>query len=458
MEVTVNINVKNWYKNSSDNDLLYWGLDYPPLTAYHSYINGKIAQYINPLWVELNTSRGFESYYHKIFMRSTVLVVDLIIYFTAISYYWFISSNPVKPRDKAIVSVITLISPGLILIDYGHFQYNCVSLGLVIWSINFLIKDKHFLASIMFSLALNYKQMTLYYAFPIFWYLLSECFQRHNKRFSTSKFISISFAVVITFIVCWLPYIDAQQSLLQVLQRLFPISRGIYEDKVSNFWYSISIIIKLKKYFSDSTLAMISAITTFLALIPSNIQLFRNPTIMSLKYALINSSLIFFLLSFQVHEKSILMVTTSVLLVMDKHPLCCLWFVIISTFSLQPLVIKDGLMFPYFALIVFFVCVYFNANGDLQLFNTISWKEKVIVLSFFSSMMGCLLLNIISIIIPAPKTLPHIHSLLNCLYSFIHLMIFSIYFHELQFEVYKSPIANSRTPTISFPKNMKKQL
>lgn len=28
------------YVNSSDNDLSYWGLDYPPLTAYHSWLCG----------------------------------------------------------------------------------------------------------------------------------------------------------------------------------------------------------------------------------------------------------------------------------------------------------------------------------------------------------------------------------------------------------------------------------
>ena len=28
------------YTNTSSNDLMYWGLDYPPLTAYHSWICG----------------------------------------------------------------------------------------------------------------------------------------------------------------------------------------------------------------------------------------------------------------------------------------------------------------------------------------------------------------------------------------------------------------------------------
>lgn len=40
MEITTNLDIKQWYINSTANDLLYWGLDYPPLTAYHSYING----------------------------------------------------------------------------------------------------------------------------------------------------------------------------------------------------------------------------------------------------------------------------------------------------------------------------------------------------------------------------------------------------------------------------------
>ena len=47
MEITVNLPMDSWYKNSSDNDLLYWGLDYPPLTAYHSFLNGKAAELID---------------------------------------------------------------------------------------------------------------------------------------------------------------------------------------------------------------------------------------------------------------------------------------------------------------------------------------------------------------------------------------------------------------------------
>lgn len=36
MEVTFQLPVSQWYRY----DLQYWGLDYPPLTAYHSYLLG----------------------------------------------------------------------------------------------------------------------------------------------------------------------------------------------------------------------------------------------------------------------------------------------------------------------------------------------------------------------------------------------------------------------------------
>lgn len=42
MEITVNLPPAGWYTNSTDNDLMYWGLDYPPLTAYHAWLCGKL--------------------------------------------------------------------------------------------------------------------------------------------------------------------------------------------------------------------------------------------------------------------------------------------------------------------------------------------------------------------------------------------------------------------------------
>ena len=42
MELTNNLPTEDWYRNTTDNDLLYWGLDYPVITAYHSLVMGKM--------------------------------------------------------------------------------------------------------------------------------------------------------------------------------------------------------------------------------------------------------------------------------------------------------------------------------------------------------------------------------------------------------------------------------
>ena len=102
------------YVNSSHNDLLYWGLDYPPLTAYHSWVCGAIASHLNPDWVTLNTSRGYESYEHKLFMRYTVLVADVAVFFSAVFAY----TTCVLFREKSdmvqqVREIDPLLLPGL---------------------------------------------------------------------------------------------------------------------------------------------------------------------------------------------------------------------------------------------------------------------------------------------------------------------------------------------------------
>ena len=42
MEITLHLPIEEWYIHTEDNDLLYWGLDYPPLSAYFSFIVGKM--------------------------------------------------------------------------------------------------------------------------------------------------------------------------------------------------------------------------------------------------------------------------------------------------------------------------------------------------------------------------------------------------------------------------------
>ncbi|TFK10168.1 serine/threonine-protein phosphatase 2A catalytic subunit alpha isoform [Platysternon megacephalum] len=330
-EVTYNLPIKQWYFNTSDNNLQYWGLDYPPLTAYHSLLCAYVAKLINPDWIALHTSRGYESQPHKLFMRATVLIADLLVYIPAVILYccYLKETSTKKKASISLCALCILLYPGLILIDYGHFH-----LGFALWGVLFLSYDWDLLGSLAFCLAINYKQMELYHSLPFFCYLLGKCFQKGLTGKGLVLLIKIAFMVVASFAICWLPFCTEVEQILQVLRRLFPIDRGLFEDKVANIWCSLSVLIKIKNVMSPQTQLKLSFAFTFLALLPACIKLTLQPSLRRFKFALVSCALSFFLFSFQVHEKSILLVSI-----------------------LLPLLLKDGLLLAYVVTTLAFLTV-----------------------------------------------------------------------------------------------------
>jgi len=442
-EVTVNLPIKEWYVNTTDNDLLYWGLDYPPLTAYHSYIMGVVGEKINSSYVELHKSRGIQTPLHKLFMRMTVIVSDILILFPAI--FLFSNKNYFTP-------VILLAYPGLILIDHGHFQYNNISLGLFLAAVAFILRGRYLLGSFTFVCALNYKQMELYHALPFFFYLLGISVGRKSFGAKIFQLIKIGSVVILTFLAIWIPFISyGKDSALQVLLRIFPFSRGLFEDKVSNFWCALDVVLKLKQQMSVEDLAKLCLGTTFCLSLPSNIHLFFNPSHKNFLLSLVNTSNVFFLFSFQVHEKSILLVAIPVALLTfldleDSVTTVIPWFLTISTFSMLPLLIKDGLLIPTISLCIMFLTIVINYD---QLTPVKNKQEKrtqspvpvrppscfhtFIRICMFFSLIGCVVLGVLSTLYPPPPKYPYLWPLAVSVYSAGHFLLFGIYFHGIQF-------------------------
>lgn len=86
MELTLHTPPEDWYRETKYNNLTYWRIDYPPLTAYVSMLCGFVSHLYNPKSVALVTSRGYEEPGHKIFMRVSVLVFDVLIFFGALYF------------------------------------------------------------------------------------------------------------------------------------------------------------------------------------------------------------------------------------------------------------------------------------------------------------------------------------------------------------------------------------
>eukprot|EP00842_Homolaphlyctis_polyrhiza_P001102 jgi/Hompol1/1993/HPOL_002114-RA len=138
---------------------------------------------------------------------------------------------------------------------------------------------------------------------------------------------------------------------VQIFVRVFPIGRGLYEDKVANVWCALSVAIKFRQLFDLPDLVKLSIAATLVATIPSGLLLLRWSNPRAFLYALINGSLGFFLFSFQVHEKSILLPALPVALLVLDDPLACTWFMNVAMFSMFPLIQRDELVLVYIALV-----------------------------------------------------------------------------------------------------------
>lgn len=470
-EITVQTPVVSWYHNTTQNDLEYWGLDYPPLTAYHSYIMGLVADWLDPESVRLFASRGYENDTHKTFMRWTVFLSDIYFYVTAVLCIC-IDAERVKIKEKGLVRIkshqnifkrvdiattLFLLYPGLILIDHGHFQYNCVSLGLFLWATFFVIAiENDFLCTIFFVLALNYKQMELYHALPFFCYLLRKCFIRippkYRLMYIITRFNKLAIAVVSSFIIIWYPFFTSVPDVKQVIHRLFPVKRGIFEDKVSNFWCFANVFIKLKTIYTNETMAWTCLTVTFLAVLPSCMDLFLRINKKKFVLSLINVSLAFFLFSFQVHEKTILLVAIPVLVHFPDDPFMCFWFLLVSNFSMLPLLIKDGLYLPFILTNVIYITVYsvsveiaqpkagflsfMNANRIDRVLEPNKTENSTMLhllsIKFFFSLLTMISLTIASVVMKPPSKYPDLYPLLISVYSFTHFAFFFVYFNYQQ--------------------------
>lgn len=173
------------------------------------------------------------------------LAADLLIYIPAVLLYCY-SLKEISPKRKIASALCILLYPGLILIDYGHFQYNSVSLGFALWGVLGVSCDWDLLGSLAFCLALNYKQMELYHSLPFFCFLLGKCFKKGLRGKGSALFIRIACTVVASFLLCWLPFLTEREHALQVVRRLFPVDRGLFEDKVANIWCSLNVFLKIK--------------------------------------------------------------------------------------------------------------------------------------------------------------------------------------------------------------------
>lgn len=536
MEITYHLPVSEWYWH----DLEYWGLDYPPLTAYVSWVFGWVAHNLGSLpdrislgynedavvifvddeddtnvnhdecqlndddeciiqsqptslgqkddkqrqqprgglrvikdLVALHSSRfGYEEALGKMYMRFTVLLLDLIIYMSAVlTITTKLSGGEItsdhqreslcspntsimstSDRQQLWLLITALTQPALILIDHGHFQYNTVSLGLALWSFHFMTMQTSFIGpvvgSVLFSLALNFKQMELYHAPAVFAYLLGRCFCNEDQKkkqkssslkLSADKFCALGISVILTFALLWLPFALYPREpsstklhldgIIQLLKRLFPFQRGVFEGKVSNIWCSLSIKpISIRSRIPPDLLPLVATGLTLVMILPPCYMLFMfgrrsinytpKKNLEFLLWGSASTSIAFFLASFQVHEKGILIPLAPLSLLALDAPLFVPWFSLVASWSLWPLLVIDRLCEAYFCCLVIFLCITAMTRPK-QLSGEVTYLKGDIFASFAAlSLVTMIVLHLAEWTVLPPTNLPDLFpvlwSLLGC--------------------------------------------
>ena len=460
IEITAYLPVSQWYFY----DLEYWGLDYPPLTAYHSWVLGKIGSIFDPSWFALYSSRGIEEPLLKVYMRATVIVSEYLTYMpaTIIVNRKFAQLRGVSKWESSIALVAILMQPATILIDHAHFQYNTIMLGFVLASISSMYSDRYIWASVYFVAALCFKQMALYYAPAMFAYLIGVSLL---PGFHARRFIGITIVTILSFALMFAPlllgsvydnyrgispslsisdrtvnplfsfiapYISSTSllypialQLTQAIHRIFPFARGLFEDKVANIWCSIHTLHKLHTY-PIPLLQRVSLSATLIAILPGCMIISLVPRKELFPWALASSAWGFFLCSFQVHEKSVLLplLPMTILLGGDgglgKEMRAWIgWANMLGVWTVYPLLKRDELRMPYAVLSLLWAYLLGLPPTSIDLYagkqtskSGVRRSTAILHLAFYAAM---LIWHFAEAFVETPKGKPDLWVVLNVL-------------------------------------------
>jgi alpha-1,3-glucosyltransferase len=313
MELTLNVDISEWYTD----DKSWWTLDYPPLTAYHEWLLGIISGFYEPASVVWTASRGYETETHRQFMRMTVLVSDLLVYFVGA----FLISRLAPGRQRFASFLILILNPVAIYVDHAHFQYNSVALGFLLIGVWGVLSRRPIAAAIAYTCSFMFKQTLVFFA-PVFLaYMLGEAL-RLGKYAAATRIVILGLTVIGTIAIIVYPIVASCETmecsgtrLVRIAHRIFPFDRGLLEDYVANTWTVLTPIFRLRDMtlFKHQLCGIGSTVGTIAGFAEVFYALVYNPTPRVFTIALAVSALSFYLFGWMVHEKAILLPFTVLL-------------------------------------------------------------------------------------------------------------------------------------------------
>ncbi|MCJ1478129.1 hypothetical protein MMC13_006805 [Lambiella insularis] len=332
LALTHSLPLQQWYyENSSE-----WTLDYPPFFAYFEYCLSHLAKYADPRMLDVR-NLGYESWQTVYFQRATVICTELVLVY---ALHKFVKTSPSPSTGLLHAAALSiLLSPGLLIIDHIHFQYNGFLYGLLVLSLVMARQDSTLLWSgILFAALLCLKHIYLYLAPAYFVYMLRVyCLsQRSVFRIRFYNCARLAGGLAVVFGAALGPFLYLGQ-MDQLRRRLFPFSRGLcHAYWAPNIWAMYSFADRLlilvaprlglhvnaaavnsvtRGLVGDTSFAVlpgVSAKATFVLTVTFQmiclIKLFVQPTWDTFIGAVTLCGYASFLFGWHVHEKAILLI------------------------------------------------------------------------------------------------------------------------------------------------------
>lgn len=232
LAITNSLPLTQWYFE----DTSEWTLDYPPFFAYFEWLLSLIAKLIDPGMVRLY-HLNHDTWQTVYFQRTTVILSELLL---VLALQSFVESTPHLSRRAAQTAALSIIlSPGLLIIDHIHFQYNGFMYGILIWSLVLArCKSTLLYSGLLFGVLLCFKHIYLYLAPAYFVYLLrAYCLSsRSIFRPKITNCLKLGTGLLGIAAAAFGPFVVTHQ-IPQLLSRLFPFSRGLcHAYWAANVW------------------------------------------------------------------------------------------------------------------------------------------------------------------------------------------------------------------------------
>ncbi|KAI1326024.1 glycosyltransferase family 57 protein [Xylariaceae sp. FL0255] len=222
LAITNSLSPWDWYYEKTSE----WTLDYPPFFAIFEWILSHIAKLADPAMVQISNLE-YDSWQTVYFQRWTVIVTELVLLYALQRFVN--SSNGIAKKTAHAAAISVLLSPGLLIIDHIHFQYNGVMYGVLLLSLVLARQKSTVLASgLVFAALLCMKHIYLYLAPAYFVFLLrTYCLSPKSIfRIQFANCLKLGVGIISVFAVAFGPFALKGQ-IPQILSRLFPFSRGL---------------------------------------------------------------------------------------------------------------------------------------------------------------------------------------------------------------------------------------